>query len=91
VTGLHDQDFIDNGKKLINLLDSLVRVLQLGGDICCLEHVGQIYNKFTYDQHGLRLKDKNCTDRQNWASAQCICAQKTRACLRELRIGRDMH
>jgi hypothetical protein len=53
VIGSHDQDFIHNGNKLINSLDSLVRVLQLGGDICCLEYVSQIYNKFTYDQHGL--------------------------------------
>lgn len=51
VTNLQDHDFIDNGKKLINPLDSLVRVFQLGGDICCLEHKGQIYNKFTYNQH----------------------------------------
>jgi hypothetical protein len=53
VTSLHDQDFIHNGNKLINPLDSPVCVLQPRGDICCLEHVGQIYNKFTYDQHGL--------------------------------------
>jgi hypothetical protein len=33
----------------------------------------------------------NCTDRQNWASAQRICAQKTRACLRELQIGQETH
>jgi hypothetical protein len=57
VQGLHDQDFIHNGKKLINPLDSPVRVLQLGGDICCLEHLGMVYNKFSYDEHGLRPKD----------------------------------
>jgi hypothetical protein len=57
VQGLHDQDFIHNGKKLINPLDSPVRVLQLGGDICCLEHLGMVYNKFSYDEHGLRLED----------------------------------
>jgi hypothetical protein len=32
---LHNQDYINNGKKLINPLDSPVQVLQLGGDVCC--------------------------------------------------------
>jgi hypothetical protein len=73
VQGLHDQDFIHNGKKLINPLDSPIQVLQLGGDICCLEHLDMVYNKFSYDEHGLRLEDIQRTDRQNWASAQRIC------------------
>jgi hypothetical protein len=63
VSGLQDQDFIHNGKKLINPLDSPVRVLQLGGIVCCLEHVGQMYNKFTFDEHGLWLEDVNRKDR----------------------------
>jgi hypothetical protein len=91
VSGLHDQDFIHNGKKLINPLDSLVRVLQLGGDVCYLEHVSQMYNKFSFDEHGLRLEDVNRTDRQNWASVQRICAAKTRSCLQELRINRELN
>ena len=65
VVGLGDQDFIHNGKKLINPLDSPVRVLQLGADICCLEHLGLVYNKFSVDEHGLKLEDINRSDRQN--------------------------
>ena len=76
--GLHDQDFIHNGKKLINLLDSPVRVLQLGGDVALLEHVGMVYNKFSQDQHGLKLEDTTRKDRQNWASAQRLCQGKVR-------------
>jgi hypothetical protein len=91
VQGLHDQDFIHNGKKLINPLDSPVRVLQLGGDICCLEHLGMVYNKFSYDEHGQRLEDIQRTDKQNWASAQRICQQKVRNCLRQLRISSGHH
>jgi hypothetical protein len=68
VTGLHDQDFIHNGKKLVNPLDSPVKTMQLGEDVCCLEHIGHVYNKFTFNQHGLRLEDVKRTDRQNWAS-----------------------
>jgi hypothetical protein len=59
VQGLHDQDFIHNRKKLINPLDSPVRNLQFGGDICCLEHLGMVYNKFSYDEHGLSICSKN--------------------------------
>jgi hypothetical protein len=32
--GLHDQDYIHDGKKLINPLDSLVKSLQLGVETC---------------------------------------------------------
>jgi hypothetical protein len=91
VSGLHDQDFIHNGKKLNNPLDSPVHVLQLEGDVCCLEHVGQMYNKFSFDEHGLRLEDVNRTDMQNWAIAQRICAAKTRSYLRELRVSRQLN
>ena len=63
VQGLHDQDFIHNGKKLINPLDSVVKTLQLGLDICCLGYVGQVYHKYTFDQHGLRQEDVNRSDR----------------------------
>jgi hypothetical protein len=91
IHGLHDQDFIHNGKKLINPLDSPVRILQLGGDMCCLEHIGLVYNKFNFDEHGLKLEDVKCQDRQNWGSAQRICQQKTRDCLKRLRMAPDVH
>jgi hypothetical protein len=84
-------DFIHNGKKLINPLDSLVKVLQLGSDVCCLKHIGLIYNTFKFDEHGLRLEDVTRTDRQNWASVQRICAIKTRTYLLELRMAADGH
>ena len=91
VRGLHDQDFIHNGKKLINPLDSAVKTLQLGADVCFLDHLGQVYQKFTLDQHGLRKEDVQRTDRQNWGSAQRICAAKARSCLQLLRTSRDAH
>ena len=91
VKGLHDQDFIHNGKKLINPLDSPVRVLQLGCDIAILEHVGMVYNKFTQDEHGLKLEDTTRMDRQNWASAQRLCQGKVRQCLADLRSSPEAH
>jgi hypothetical protein len=39
-SSLHDQDYIHNGKKMINPLNSHVWLLQLGVNICCLEHLG---------------------------------------------------
>jgi hypothetical protein len=55
--GLHGQDFIHNGKKLVNLLDSFVRTLQLGGDMALHEHLGQLSWKYTFDQYKLKLED----------------------------------
>ena len=72
----HDEDFIHDGKKLINPLDSLVRVLQLEGDVCYLEHVGVVYNQFSADEHGLKNKVIFRLNRQNWASAQRLCQLK---------------
>jgi hypothetical protein len=64
VKNLHDQDYIHNGKNLIEALDSLVQVLQLGGDVCCLEYLGFVYNIFSYDEHGLRHGDIDKTNQQ---------------------------
>ena len=68
--GFHDQDFIHNGKKLINPIDSPMRTLQLGSDVVTLTHLGLVYNKFSCDQHGLKLEDTNRKDQQNWVSSQ---------------------
>ena len=76
---------------MINPLDSPVKNLQLGADVCYLDHMGMVYQNFSVDEHGLRKEDVQCTGRQNWASAQRICAQKARTCLHELRSGRDAH
>jgi hypothetical protein len=47
--GLHDQDYIHNGKKMINPMDSPTRVMQLGSEDCLLKNIGLIYQRFTYD------------------------------------------
>lgn len=57
VSGLHDHDYIHNGKKLVNPLDSMARTLMLGGDLCSINHVGMVYNTFSYDEHGLLQAD----------------------------------
>lgn len=90
-TGLHDQDFIHNGKKLINPIDSPVRMPQLGANVVTLTHLGLVCNKFTCDQHGLKLEDTTRKDRQNWASAQRICQLRTRNCLALLQTSKEVH
>jgi hypothetical protein len=52
-TGLHHQDYIHNGKKLLNPIDSNVRTLRLGGDLALHQHICQVFNRFTVDEHGL--------------------------------------
>ena len=67
--GLHDHDWIHNGKKLINPLDSPVKTLQLDEDGAFHTHLRMLYNKYTFDEHGLKLEDVQRKDRQNWAFA----------------------
>jgi len=50
-----------------------------------------MYNKFTCDQHGLKLEDTNWKDWQNWASTQRICQKQTRDCLALLRNSKEVH
>jgi len=64
-TGLHDQDYIHNGKKLLNPLDSNVHTLRLGADITLHQQICQVFNRFTVDQHGLLQEDYGRKDPQN--------------------------
>lgn len=89
--GLHDQDYIHNGKKLLNPIDSNVRTLRLGGDLALHQHICQVFNRYTFDEHGLLQEDYERNDRQNWASAQRLCSTKVRDCLRRLRSAEDVH
>lgn len=61
-TGLHDQDNIHNGKKLLNPIDSNVCTLRLGGDLALHQHICQVFNRFTIGQHGLLEEDYDRKD-----------------------------
>jgi hypothetical protein len=65
VSGLHDQDFIYNGKKLVNPLSSPVKTLQLSDDMALHELLGQVFRNYTLNEYGLKLEDIQRTDRQN--------------------------
>lgn len=66
-SGMHD--YIHNNNKLVNLLHMASRTLVLGRDLCLLSHVGQVYKKFSYDEHKLKQEDWTRNDHQNWTAA----------------------
>lgn len=65
-----------------NSLDNSIRVLQLSGEMCCLEYRGILYNNFA---QGMWENYHKCKERQNWALAQRMCQQRVRNCLKSLR------
>ncbi|MCO5573933.1 hypothetical protein L7F22_027711 [Adiantum nelumboides] len=83
VIGLHDQDFIHNGKKLVNVLDKSKRQLAIGDVWITLNHVLIVYDAFSVDKHMLKEGDIRQDDRQNWARAQRICSKQVQWCLGE--------
>ena len=85
--GLRDQDYIHNGKKLINPLLSSVH----GSNVCLLQHIGHVYNRFNADEHGLRQEDVDYKNMQNWGFAQRLCQEKVKSCLKRLREVDDVH
>jgi hypothetical protein len=56
-----------------------------------LEHIGLVYNKYSVDDHGLKLEDVTRDDRQNWGSAQRIFQEKARMSLQLLRTVDTLH
>ena len=59
-----DPDFIHNHKKLVNLLDSDARVLQMGASIVHINHLHQVYECLPVESHGLARTDIDRDDRQ---------------------------
>jgi hypothetical protein len=85
VTGLHDQDYIHNGKKLVNPLFSGRRDLIIGQEVVNFNHVKMVYNTFKVDDHKLKIEDIERIDRQNWGSTQHIASRHVQRCLKDMR------
>ena len=86
VIGLHDQDYIHKGKKIVNPLFSGRRDLIVGKELISFNHVRMVYNNFKVDvDHKLKIEDIERIDRQNWGSAQCIASRHVQRCLKEMR------
>jgi hypothetical protein len=67
-----------------------MRSLQLGVETYFLEHIGQVYNKYTFDEHGLKL-DIRKIDRKYWALIKSICRLKVYKCLNMLQTSGNTH
>lgn len=85
--GFHDLDWIHNGKKLMDPLDSPVKILQLGEDRAFYTHLEMIYNKYSFDEHGLKLEDVKRKNRQNWASSLSKKNSRVFSCNEEFARG----
>ena len=85
VIGIHDQDYIHNGKNLVNPLFSGRQDLIVGEDLISFNHVRMAYNNFEVDDHKLKIEDIERVDRQNWGSAQHISLRHVQRCLKEMR------
>jgi len=84
-SGLHDQDYIHNTKKLVNPLDSVAKTLKMGSKMVNISHLVMVSEQFQSHEHGMTLEDIKRIDRQNWASAQRLCSRKVIRCLCRLR------
>lgn len=61
--GFHNQDYLHNGKNLINPWFSTARILQLGGNLCLHSHIELVFQQFESDEYGLKMKDVDRKDR----------------------------
>jgi len=57
LNSLYNQDYIHNSKKLINLLLSIARTLQLGGDLYLYNCIKQVFHLFTAEEYDLKMED----------------------------------
>eukprot|EP00112_Aurelia_sp_Birch-Aquarium-sp1_P026516 Seg944.3 transcript_id=Seg944.3/GoldUCD/mRNA.D3Y31 product="hypothetical protein" protein_id=Seg944.3/GoldUCD/D3Y31 len=88
-TGLSDQDFVHNGKKLVNHLMHPSRRLTLGENICHVNHLQLLLDndEISRFDHGLQQPDVDRRDRMNWESAQRHLFPKVRECLEKINSG----
>ena len=89
VENLSDQDYIHNGKKLINHLKHPSSVLSLGGNPCHMDHLELLPVNMQINQfdHGLNRADIERADRMNWESAQRVMFPRVRECLQRINSG----
>ena len=85
VTGLHDQDYIHNGKNIVNPLFSGRRDLTVGKELISFNQVIMVYSNFKVDDHTLKIEDIERIDCQKWGSTQCISSRHVQRFLKEMR------
>ena len=87
ITNIQDQDFVHNGKKLINVLCHQSRQMHMGPD--SLVHMNQLIFLvsncgLTTLQHGIKLTDLHRVgyDAMDWPSAERLISPRALSCLR---------
>ena len=80
----HGQDFVHNGKKMVNPLDHQTKELQLGVHVVSIGHLLIVAAVFQLHEHKCAQRDLTRKDRQNWASAQALFKSPMLQCLRKL-------
>lgn len=91
ISGLHDQDYIHNHKKLVNHLHHASRNIKMGPYVVHNNFIVFVHDNFPFCEHGLSVEDILRNDRQNWASAQKVSFSKIRDCLEVIIRGRPGH
>ncbi|MEM7518787.1 MAG: hypothetical protein AAF368_17930, partial [Planctomycetota bacterium] len=84
VYGIHSQDWIHNGKKLLRPLDNASRVLDLGGHTATHHHVRRVRVYFPASEHNLTEKAVDKIDPQDFTLLQVIVSRKVIDCLERL-------
>lgn len=87
VEHLADQDYIHNGKKLINHLNHAGRMLTIGDYMVHMNHIHILLSRFDATQHRLTMRDVLRDDRQNWESAQKLLFPHVRELLQKVESG----
>jgi hypothetical protein len=83
VTG-HGQDYVHNGKKMVNPLDIESKVLMLGEHWVTIGHLLLVQAFFSPLDHKCAGRDFQRKDRQNWVSAQRLFKTPVLKCLQKL-------
>ena len=86
ISGLFDQDYIHNHKKLINHLYHS-RVIMMGQNLVHSNYLAHVHDSFPFAEHGLTLEDVHRGDRQNWRSAQRVTFLSVQECLQQVQQG----
>lgn len=80
----HGQDFVHNGKKMVNPLDLDSKNLLLGEHAVTIGHMLIVTSQFQAHEHQCAERDIQRLDRQNWASAQALFKTPMLKCLAKL-------
>ncbi len=89
IENFSDQDYIHNGKKLINHLKHGSILLFTGDNLRHMNHIQLLYQneEISRLEYGIQQHDIDRQDRMNWESAQRMLFPKVIAALKKINNG----